>query len=123
LLTSSQCDEKRPLCGNCERRFGDIEKCEFEDVDVSGVKAKTTYASPPRPLSLTKIEAKPIGPQIDLSLVKASAADLQALREAFSPASPLMRSIRGDMLDPFATHPESKINDADLLMKHCRYLF
>lgn len=120
LLIVPQCDEKRPLCGNCQRRWGDGESCEFEDVDSLPGSAKTASASPPVRDPPIKTDAEMIGPKIDVATVKSSAADLQALRGAFPPASPLMRTIEGHRIDPFGTHPQGNANDVDTLMKHCK---
>jgi len=125
ILTVSQCDERRQLCENCQRRWGNIEECEWDDIDsgAGGAKsAKTTSTSPPKVEPPIQIKAKPIGPKIDLTLVKSSAADLQALGGAFSPASPLMRTTKGYRIDPFGTHPQGDVNGVDIPIKRCKPL-
>lgn len=52
-----QCDEKRPLCGNCSRRFTGLASCEFDDCADIHSKLRTTKSNITRNSNIECIES------------------------------------------------------------------
>lgn len=95
-----QCDEKRPVCGNCQKHFVNVVECDYAQ-NVSQRSRKST-------------------PQISNWSEDPQGEDSRA---RLNTISPLSRSIASEALDPFETHPASSSTEPDItrLMEHCKY--
>ena len=101
-LTPIQCDENRPVCGNCERHFVEIEACDYTPTVTrprTGKKSTTTAETP------TAAE------------LSSSQMITPILIDSPSPNSGL---VAPEALDPFCTHPTCSAPDVNRLMNHCK---
>lgn len=98
-----QCDEVKPVCGNCERRFVKIRSCDW---------------SQPTPT-----DSSPRGGQSKGgSSQSASSASTSQSEMEWDWRVALPRSLKAELLDPFQTYPESRVQGIDVLMKYCMFI-
>ncbi|KAI0114474.1 hypothetical protein GGR51DRAFT_446783 [Nemania sp. FL0031] len=63
-----KCDEARPVCGNCAKRYYDVDRCDYPSVSTSRQRQNRTDASVVHPASLsTSIITRPTGASSDHS--------------------------------------------------------
>lgn len=107
LTYGHQCDERRPLCRNCERHYANIERCDFDDPSPSTSASRNRASSNTLsvPAGVSTLPVRGSGP------LRRRATDLQ-------PSVPT--AVGAGMLDPFEAHPPTQAPDVDKLMNHCR---
>ena len=105
LIFRRQCDERRPLCRNCERHFSNIEKCDFD------IPSPTTSAV--RIGEPSSSENPLIGTgNLNVTVSRSQSAENLQLS--------LPTAVAAGMLDPFEAHPPTQAPGVDRLMNHCR---
>jgi hypothetical protein len=114
-----QCDEVKPVCGACYRRFPIIEACNYGPPVPSAAKksqGKNSRAERNQCEGATPLAARSDQPQASRleDLVSASQLEGEGNWDVGYPVS-----LGAEMLDPFATHPECSVSAIDILMKHC----
>ena len=100
-----KCDETRPLCNNCAKHYSNIQACEWE------------ATPPPRNRALPSRSSR--------SQVKKdpSPTSLSTAPKRTKPQPEVNRQMIGsDLLDPFATYPDSQIDGIDSLLRNCKFI-
>ena len=103
----------KPVCGPCQRRFLVIESCDYGSacsgsLQPHGTRLVTLVPRTDEIRSKTQLSASSSGN------VNASQSMSEEDWSFVLPAS-----LRAELLDPFQTHPETKVKGIDVLMKHC----
>jgi hypothetical protein len=110
LIRDRQCDEVKPLCGACFRRFPIPKACNY------GLLPSSRKADPAR--------ARPLAPRTERPQSSSSKYPSDSVSASQSEGEwdwkvALPEGLRQEMLDPFETHPASVVAGIDVLMKHC----
>jgi hypothetical protein len=98
-----KCDERKPLCGNCEKHFDGLDECDFPTTARALSKSWDFYPTPPATRTQDQCKEKDAR---------------HALLSRLSSISPL-----GSGIDPFMVHPNSNVPEAQFLMHHCTSCF
>lgn len=114
-----QCDEVKPVCGACYRRFSIIKACNYAPPVLSAAgkgqrgnwRTEKNQRGGARPLA-----ARSGQPQASGSKSGVSASQLEG-EGGWETAFPV--SLSAEMLDPFATHPKCSVSAIEILMKQC----
>jgi hypothetical protein len=109
-----QCDEKRPICGNCAKHFTNIEICDFgratEIATENSSTASSSSTSNPPVSPLTGVITSPM-------CIGGSGTDRMLKFQLRLPPA-----VGAGTLDPFKTYPASNVPDVQMLIHHCRSL-
>lgn len=98
-----QCDERRPLCGNCDKHYSNIEKCDFAGQPENSA-SDEAFISAARPAR---------------KLLKKDKHIRDYLYRQDTLVYPPPESL-GSGIDPFMSHVESKVPEVQLFMHHCK---
>lgn len=93
-----KCDERKPLCRNCEKHFDGLDECDFPILRNAPSNSWEFYPTPPARTPSSRLEER------DASLPRQFHVPLP---------SPL-----GSGIDPFMAHPDSNVPEAQFLMRH-----
>ncbi|KAL3422969.1 hypothetical protein PVAG01_04716 [Phlyctema vagabunda] len=104
-----KCDEVKPVCGNCLRRFTTIEICDYGFGATFRKHGAVLHVPSKQGRRRASTGARDAGPLPDLRA---------GSRDPGSPRTTLPVTLRGEVLDPFRTHPASQIEGVNALMKY-----
>ncbi|EPE27424.1 Zn2/Cys6 DNA-binding protein [Glarea lozoyensis ATCC 20868] len=96
-----KCDEVRPVCSNCSRKFTDPEPCDYRST-----------------LQRDVTVLRPIVPRISVNDNDDAGVSIVASRESALTNVPISPIIDAGSLDPFQTYPNGRVSGLDDLMKH-----
>ena len=110
LTKRHQCDERRPLCKNCERHFANITSCDWSSLSPSTSTSRSRATSLPEnalsvPAGMSTLPVRGSGS------IRRGGIELQQSMPA---------TVGSGMLDPFEAHPPIQAPDVDKLINHCR---
>lgn len=114
MLTDPKCDERRPLCRNCERHFTNLVACDFDEAEPTVTSSSSS--APQSAAESSRQASRRISP-----LRQAAVASIRG-RGGGREAEPLLpMTIAPGRLDPFEMHPTSQAPapDVNALMNHC----
>lgn len=104
-----QCDERRPLCANCERHFTNLIACDFDDQEQTFQPAAGPSAPAPATVQPASVET-PLQPQ--RRSTRTSRLPVQAASPVGRNAEPigyyLPPSVSAGRIDPFEARPASQ---------------
>jgi hypothetical protein len=112
LLTIFQCDEIHPLCGKCAVHYSNLEECEWDPPPTFARDLSNEAA----PGSDTRTSSR----SRDTGRSGPVALSILGRPLGIKPEPAIPRAIGG--LDPFATLPESRVPDLDMLIHYCKFL-
>jgi hypothetical protein len=103
------------VCGNCEKRFGSLEHCDFGPL-IRG----TQYCGERNLLPSPGARRDEMRLQIAGSTHNGHYTEQARGQEEVLDVR-LCPSLGGGLLDPFQTHPTSRISGVDRLLNYCKF--
>ncbi|KAE9381979.1 hypothetical protein N431DRAFT_393715 [Stipitochalara longipes BDJ] len=100
-----KCDEIKPTCGNCQRRFISTQPCDYSHL------TRASGATPPTLVPRTGERGS------GESAEESDGSSIQFDNDSDGNIG-LPASLSAELLDPFRTHPETRVPGINVLLKH-----